>query len=230
MRRAVRFDNKEIQKEIDSVDITRAHAVHFLKKYNNKSVTENGAVGYRTTTNPLLDLNFKVSSLRARDEEYITAEFIKAFMEDRIHAVKWMFFLRDIWEGLGERRTFRVCLKYLAVSQPQIAQAVMELVPEYGRYDDLLVYLDTPLQKEVCKFIKAQLEADVRAMQAGEGISLLAKWLPSVNTSSKVSREYAAVLAKGMGYSSKEYRKLLAGLRAYGKVLETKLSVDAITC
>ena len=224
MQRAVRFDNKELQKEIDSVDITHAHAVRFLKKYNNKSVTENGAVGYKTTTHPLLDLNFKVSSLRSRTEEYITGEFIKAFMRDRIHAVKWLFFLRDIWEGLGERRSFRVCLKYLAVSQPQIAQAVMELVPEYGRYDDLLVYLGTPLQKEVCKFIKAQLEADVRAMQAGEGISLLAKWLPSVNTSSKVSREYAAVLAKGMGYSSKEYRKLLAGLRTYGKVLETKLS------
>lgn len=224
MQRAVRFDNKDIQKEIDSVDITHAHAVRFLKKNNNKSVTENGAVGYKTTTHPLLDLNFKVSSLRSRTEEYITGEFIKAFMRDRIHAVKWLFFLRDIWEGLGERRSFRVCLKYLAVSQPQIALAVMELVPEYGRYDDLLVYLGTPLQKEACKFIKAQLEADVRAMQAREGISLLAKWLPSVNTSSKVSREYAAVLAKGMGYSSKEYRKLLAGLRAYGKVLETKLS------
>ncbi len=227
MQRAVRFDNKDIQKEIDSVDMTRAHAVHFLKTYNNKSVTENGAVGYKTTTHPLLDLNFKVSSLRARDEEYITAEFIKAFMEDRIYAVKWLFFLRDIWEGLGERRTFRVCLNYLAVSQPQIALAVMKLVPEYGRYDDLLVYLDTPLHKEVCKFIKAQLEADVQAIQEGKSISLLAKWLPSVNTSSKVSREQAAVLAKGMGYSAKEYRKLLAKLRAYGNVLETKLSIGA---
>lgn len=224
MQRAVRFDNQDIQKEIDSVDITRAHAVHFLKTYNNKSVTENGAVGYKTTTHPLLDLNFKVSSLRARDEEYITAEFIKVFMEDRIYAVKWLFFLRDIWEGLGERRTFRVCLNYLAVSQPQIALAVMKLVPEYGRYDDLLVYLDTPLRKELCKFIKAQLEADVQAMQEGKSISLLAKWLPGINTSSKVSREQAAVLVKGMGYTAKEYRKLLAKLRAYGNVLETKLS------
>lgn len=224
MQRAARFDNKEIQKEIDSVDITRAHAVHFLKNYNNKSVTENGAVGYKTTTNPLLDLNFKVSSLRCRTEEYITGEFIKAFMQDRVHAVKWLFFLRDIWEGLGERRSFRICMKYLAVSQPKIALAVMKLVPEYGRYDDLLVYLDTPLRKEACKFIKKQLQEDVAAMEAGQGISLLAKWLPSVNTSSKESREYAAVLAKGMGYTSKEYRKLLAGLRAYGNVLETKIS------
>lgn len=227
MQRAVRFDNKDIQKEIDSVDITRAHAVRFLKNYNNKSVTENGAVGYRTTTNPLLDLNFKVSSLRNRTEEYITGEFIKAFMQDRVHAVKWLFFLRDIWEGLGERRSFRICLKYLAVSQPKIALAVMKLVPEYGRYDDLLVYLDTPLRKEVCKFIKEQLQYDLGCMNEGRSISLLAKWLPSVNTSSKESREYAAILARGMGYSSKEYRKLLASLRAYSGVLEAKLSAGA---
>ena len=227
MQRAVRFDNGDIQKEINSVDTTRAHAVHFLKNYNNKSVTENGAVGYKTTTNPLLDLNFKVSSLRNRDAHYIVQEFIKAFMQDRVHAVKWLFFLRDIWEGLGERRSFRICLRYLAISQPKIALAVMRLVPEYGRYDDLLVYLETPLQEEACSFIKEQLMQDLNGMKEGTGISLLAKWLPGINTSSADSRKQAAILAKGMGYSQKEYRKLLASLRAYGNVLETKLSAGA---
>lgn len=37
-------------------------------KYNY-SMTENGALGYRTTTHPLLDLNFAVSSLRSVSEE-----------------------------------------------------------------------------------------------------------------------------------------------------------------
>lgn len=37
-------------------------------KYNY-SVTENGALGYQTTTHPLLDLNFAVSSLRSASEE-----------------------------------------------------------------------------------------------------------------------------------------------------------------
>lgn len=224
MQRAARFDNQEIQKEINNVDMMQTHAVRFLKNYNNRSVTENGAVGYRTTTHPLVDLHFKVSSLRGREEDFIAREFIKAFVQDRIHAVKWLFFLRDIWEGLGERRSFRICLKYLAVSQPQIALAVMKLVPEYGRYDDLLVYLDTPLCKKACSFIKEQLQRDKEAMEAGEGISLLGKWLPGDNTSSKESRRYAGILARNMGYSKKEYRKLLVALRAYGNVLETKVS------
>ena len=166
-------------------------AIDYMEDYLNYSTTENGATGYRTTKHALLDLNFMVSSLRDREEEFIEQEFIKAYYESPKYAVKWLFFLRDILEGLGERRTFRICMKYLADSHTKIAKAVMSLIPEYGRYDDLLVYLDTPLRKEVCKFIKKQLQEDVAAMEAGQGISLLAKWLPSVNTSSKESPNFS---------------------------------------
>ena len=47
-----------------------------LDVQNNRAFTENGATGYRTTTKALLDLNFRVSSLRDRDEEHIVKEFI----------------------------------------------------------------------------------------------------------------------------------------------------------
>ena len=81
MKRAFWFDDEHMDEQIAAVDTTRTYAVHFAKNYNNKSVTENGAVGYRTTTKALLDLNFTVSSLRSRDEEYIVKEFIKAYHE-----------------------------------------------------------------------------------------------------------------------------------------------------
>ena len=71
MKRAFWFDGEHMDEQIATVDTTGTHAVHFAKNYNNKSVTENGATGYRTTTKALLDLNFMVSSLRSRDEEYI---------------------------------------------------------------------------------------------------------------------------------------------------------------
>lgn len=119
-----------------------------------------------------------------------------------------------------------MCLKYLAISQPQIALDVMKLVPEYGRYDDLLVYLDTPLCDEVCAFIKKQLEQDMSAMAKQEPISLLGKWLPGNNTSSAESRRYAQILAKSLKLSAKEYRKMLSKLRSYQNVLETKLSAS----
>ena len=41
----------------------------------NVSVTENGAVGYRTTGKELLDINFAVSSMRNKSETQIANMF-----------------------------------------------------------------------------------------------------------------------------------------------------------
>ena len=54
---------------------------------DNVSVTENGAVGYRTTGRSLLDLNFAVASLRNASEQDISKRFIKAFFEDKVTAM-----------------------------------------------------------------------------------------------------------------------------------------------
>jgi len=48
---------------------------------NNISVTENGAIGYRSTGRSLLDLNFSTSSLRNMDPERITSQFSQACKE-----------------------------------------------------------------------------------------------------------------------------------------------------
>lgn len=191
---------------------------------DNISITENGATGFSTTTHPLLDMNFKVSSFRDRSEQEITEEFIKSFYSDRKYSVKWLFFLRDILEGLGERRTFRICLRYLAVSHPQIAHAVLDLVPEYGRFDDLLILLDTPIRKEVSSLLQAQLRKDLKGMREGQPISLLAKWLPGINTSSKETRRLAEMLVADFGMSPGIYRKILSELRAYLDVVEVKMT------
>lgn len=226
MKRAVRFDNEEVKKAMNNVDLSEVRAFRFMKQYNNRAVTENGAVVYRTTTHPLLDMNFKVSSFRNWKEADITQLFVKAYYEDSVHAVKWLFFLRDVLEGMGERRTFRTCLKYLIVSHPQVALAIMPLIPEYGRYDDLLVYVDSPLCRQVCIFLKQQLNRDLLAMREGLPISLLAKWLPSNNTSSKESRRLAHIIAKKFGMSEREYRKTLSALRKYLDVVEVKISAS----
>lgn len=69
----------------------------------NVSVTENGAVGFRTTGKALLDLNFAVASLRSASEHDISQRFTKAFFEDKLMAMKWLFYARDVRGGLGER-------------------------------------------------------------------------------------------------------------------------------
>lgn len=147
--RAVRYDNGDMEKEIAEFDISGSHqvysgkngyrsqAVSFAGGYGNRVKTENGGLGHRTTGHELLDLHFQVSSLRRQNVRYIEDNFVKAYYENRRYAVKRLFYLRDIAQGLGERRSFRICMGYLAQSHPKIAREVMELIPRYGRYDDL---------------------------------------------------------------------------------------------
>ena len=51
--------------------------------------------------------------------------------------------------------------------------------------------------------------------------SLLAKWMPSENASSSVTKAKARWFMSELGYSAKEYRKLLSGIRAKLNILET---------
>ena len=227
MKRAFWFDESYTdQQMVDAMRTKKIHAVHFMKRYKNRSVTENGAMGYRTTGKALLDLNFKVSYLRDSDEEYIVEEFIKAYHESPKYAVKWLFYLRDILEGLGERRTFRICLKYLAKSHFDIAKAVLPYIPQYGRYDDALVLLETELAGNVASMYRRQLAQDLKDMGQHRPVSLLAKWLPSINTSSAQTRKYAGILCRYFQMSPKVYRQTLSKLRAYSNVVESKMSAS----
>lgn len=95
--------------------------MNFMNRLHNaindeKKLTENGARGYAATGSALVDLNFAAASLRSRTEAEIVREFIPAFYEDRVLAIKWLFFLRDVRGGLGERRSFRIIIRYLAES------------------------------------------------------------------------------------------------------------------
>lgn len=190
----------------------------------NLSVTENGAIGYRTSGSLLLDINFSATSMRRMKDQAIESKFIKAFYENRLLAVKWLFYLRDRKEGLGERRSFRVCLNYLAESHEELAEALIPLIPEYGRFDDLLVFLETDLAGQVCQYMRRQLDCDLTAVEAGGPVSLLAKWLPSATASAAETRTLAAKAAKGMGFRIRTYRRILSKLRSYMKVTEREMS------
>jgi len=193
---------------------------------NRTTYTENGAVAYTTTGKSLMDLNFAVASLRNESEESIARRFTKAFHEDKILALKWLFFLRDVRGGLGERRSFRAILQNLVQSDAIDVDKIIELVTEYGRFDDLLCLFGTSAEGKVLAFIKRQLEADMESMLAKRSISLCAKWMPSNNTSSEESRQQAKKLQQYMGLTAKEYRQMLAELRAYLKVIEVQMSAN----
>lgn len=195
-----------------------------LNEEMNETCTENGAVMYRTSGKALLDLNFAVSSMRNMIEPEIIKKFMSAYWEDKILALKWLFFARDIRGGLGERRLFRICIKHLVTIDKDIVIKLVPLIQEYGRWDDLFCLLDTSLADVVYKTVKNQLYFDYKNSLDKEPISLLAKWLPSENTSSPKTRKMARQIIMGINTTPKYYRTLLTRLRNYIKIVETQMS------
>lgn len=190
----------------------------------NLSVTENGATGFKSTGKALVDINFAVSSLRGADDAAIISKFSAACADDLDLAILWLFFARDIRGGMGERRLFRVCLKYLAREFPDKVRSVLPLVPEYGRWDDVMCLLDSKVQDDAAQMVKKQLAQDAENYLQNKPISLLAKWMPSINASSTSRRELAEILAKKIGLQPMVYQKTLSSLRSYLNIVEKKMS------
>ena len=92
-----------------------------LKNEANLTLTENGAITYRSTGSECLDLFASVGALRSASDQDIIGRFLQAFADDRDLAMKILFFARDIRGGLGERRVFRVILRWLAAMHPESA-------------------------------------------------------------------------------------------------------------
>ena len=195
----------------------------FLKKEANTTYTENGAVTYRSTLSDCLDLFATIGALRNAEEADIVSGFIKAYAEDADTAMKTLFFARDIRGGLGERRVFKTILTYLAVNEPESVRRNIEYIAEYGRYDDLLALIGTPCEADMMAYIMKQLDNDMHALEAGENVSLLAKWLPSVNASNAETVKNAKKIARALGMNDAQYRKTLTALRAQIKIIENNL-------
>lgn len=198
----------------------------YLKNSANKTFTENGAVTYRSTKSDCLDLFYRAGALRytASDEE-IENLALRAFVEDSDSAMKIFFFIRDIRGGLGEREIFRIIMDYMAENYTDSVRKNLVYFSEYGRWDDL-VYLyknGGKLNNDIISIIRKQLLDDIQNMKNNQNISLLAKWLPSVNTSSEKTRLKAKKLAKELGYSDKTYRQTLSSLRKYIDIIENRL-------
>lgn len=196
--------------------------LNYLKEETNYALTENGAIAHSTTNSSLLDFFAQAGAMRSRSEEDIISEFTKAFAEDKLLALRALFYFRDAREGQGERRLFRIIIKYLAHHHTEVLKKNLHLIAFYGRWDDVYELFDTPLESHVGILIKNQLNADLYA----ENPSLLAKWLHSENTSSSKSKRLGTKTRLMLGLSSKKYRKTLSRLREKINVVERKMSAN----
>lgn len=197
-----------------------------MKKQAQTKLTENGAVAYNTLNNGLLDLFAVIGALRPQSESEIEQKFVRAFNEDKLLATKMLFYAGNIRGGLGERRTFRVCLKWLAQNYPEIVIKNMVNIPLFNRWDSLFVLENTPVESAMWEFIKVQLMSDIHAMKKNHSVSLLAKWMPSENTSSKRTVRLARKAMSALYMTPRNYRKTLSALRKYIKVVERDMSAN----
>lgn len=194
-----------------------------LRETTNYTRTENGALTNKSTLDPALDYFSLGGAMRGRAEAAADL-FEKAFASDYLTAVRTLFYFRDIRGGQGEREIFRAGLKRLdGLVGPESSAwlNLLSLVPEYGRWDDLL---SLGVRADTVTVIQRQLHQDKLALAAGEPVSLLAKWLPSENTSSPRTKALAKQLRKALGWDSRTYRWVLSQLRARIRLLEQDMS------
>lgn len=188
-----------------------------LKTEANLTTTENGAVTLKSSNSAVLDLFATGGALRTRPQD-VRAIVLKAADEDLSLTLKTIFYLRDIRGGQGERETFKQAIVALANSK-LLPGDLISHIPTFGRFDDLLCLLDTPLKRDVVDFIRLQLFTDVESNTP----SLAAKWLPSENTSSRATRAMASKLRGLLGLTPKTYRNMLTALRSKIRIVERQM-------
>ena len=203
-----------------------------VKNNTNLTVTENGARAYNTQGNALTDLFAQMGALRSRSEEDIARKYAEAFAVSPLLATKLLFYCGNIRGGLGERRTFRICLKWLAQNHPSIAIRYAALIPHFNRWDSIFTLIDTPAEEEMWKVISDQLITDMNVVSTSNAvrnpgpISLLAKWMPSETASSKKTRDLAFRAMRELNLTPRVYRKIISALRKYLKVVESSMSAQ----
>ena len=199
-----------------------------LEIETSTTLTENGGRALSTTGDKLLNLFAVLGALRTRPTDVID-KFDAAFRENADLATKMAFYGRDVRGGLGERAVGRLMLRELALLYPEVVVANFKNIVKFGRYDDLFVLFDTSVETDMIEFIKKQLVFDYKCMKSYQQVSLLAKWMPSINASSEHTKALAHRFVKALNTTPREYRKTLSALRKYIDVTEVKMSANKWT-
>ena len=160
------------------------------------TTTTNGMTTNSSTLNECVNLFFSIGAMRGKNKEKVISMFSKAFNEDPRTAMRILFWSRDVREGAGERQIFRDVMSYLATNHPQAVKANLDLIPEYGRWDDVHGLFGTELEGDAISLL-------VQGLKDANGLT--AKWMPRKG-------EVFNKVRKSLKVTPKELRKLVVSL------------------
>lgn len=178
--------------------------VNGVKDRVTTTVTQNGDKTYSTSLDSCVDLFFQFGTLRAAPTR-VQELFAAAYAQDPELALRIALYARDVRGGQGERNVFNAIMDWLREHNPVLFVNVLQFVPEFGYWRELLRYID---DKED-SYHAVLLFVD--GLNAYNGLA--AKYAPRKGPA-------AARIAGLMNLSPKQYRKLVV---RYSKTVETQM-------
>lgn len=164
--------------------------------FSNDSLTANGAVTHSTAGIFCLDLFFIAGASRNMSEEDIIKAFIRAYREDRLTAIKILFWARDARGGAGEKRFFQVIMRSILLSFPDVYEQIAIHIPTFGYWKDIFI-IERPTENT--------LNWLLHQLRENENANLLAKWFPRKG-------EWFVAMHKYLNLSAGAFRRKLTAM------------------
>jgi len=164
--------------------------------FSNDSLTNNGAVTHSTAGLHCLDLFFIAGASRFMSEDDILKAFRDAYREDKLTALKILFWARDARGGAGEKRFFQVAMRHLMALDGEVYDQVAIHIPAFGYWKDIFI-IERP-SDDTLNWLSIQLKEN-------ENANLLAKWFPRKG-------EWFVGMHKYLKVSAGSFRRMLTSM------------------
>ncbi len=208
-------------------------AAELAARTMNSSVSpKEGAKGsdvYDGTGDKRVDLSVRM--VRGADATELSILILEVARVHLVDAFVMAFHSRNVRGGKGERQIFAELYKALVAAQEPLATHLLDLIPHYGSWRDLLSLIDTcpknspydRLKDSIYSLIVKQLQEDA-AVAAGTSISLAGKWAPREGSANdEHARALATLLFPGKPDNRKRYRQLVSSLNKRLDTIETHM-------
>ena len=210
-----------------------------LQKWGNLTETENGAIAVKSTLDSVVDLFGTIGSMRENNyhepasvNKELLPMFAKAMQENKELAMKTLFYVRDCRGGMGEKEVFKTIMLALLELETEESYLLFKNnianIVEFGSWKDLLDIFNrtnnSQAKLDIVNYIYDTIHTDIRLMNECKTPSLLAKWLPTINSKSKHTKLKAKNLLTLMPKLDFDYRNYCTQARKMLKIVERNIA------